>query len=353
MHVCVLGGGLAGTLLAWRLCGEPYGCEVDLFAGPSVPDATAASVGAVRAYETDPRQRALATESLVELLNSGVLRLWSGYRRVPSTYLRSFVDPAEIAGIEAVLPGSAHLADVRELTAAGFAGLGPDTVAVVERESGYVDPHALRHAVLGELARNPWFRLRTELARPGGDARVAVHGTTLTYDALVLATGAWTPGLVGAADVVDAYRVEAIQYALHPASGTLPTVFVDEATGLYGRPAGPDTMLLGVPVSAHGGPPTGGPVELRLTERAVTLAAHRLPGLRLGPPTRIVRGAGCCTEPPILQLRHVPGRAGVHTFTGGSGASVTTVLTASRIAAHDITAPTHEVTTLPWSNPSR
>lgn len=356
MRVCIVGGGLAGTLLAWRLAGTGAGSEVDLVLGDAGPDATSASGGGVRAYETHPVQRALATQSLVELLDSAVLRLWAGYRRTGSTYLRGPwpAAAAELAGIEAVLPGSAHLADAAELRRAGWDGLDDGAVAVVERQAGYVDPQALRHAVRAELARHPAVRLRPGRAVLGEAPSCTVDGVAVGCDVLVVAAGAWTPALLGLAGGgppgPGELRVKAIQYALHPATGTLPPIFVDEFTGLYGRPAGAGTVLLGVPVSRYGGPPSGGEIEPYLTRQAAALAAHRLPGLRLGPATRLVRAGDCYTDPPVLGLHPVPGRAHTYTFTGGSGGSVKTALAASRIAAHHLTE--HHATSAHGRNPS-
>ncbi len=88
MRVRVVGGGLAGSLLAWRLAQLP-GTRVELLTGPlRAADATAASGGAVRAYDALPEQRQLAIESLVELLASPVLREWAQYRETGFAYLR-------------------------------------------------------------------------------------------------------------------------------------------------------------------------------------------------------------------------------------------------------------------------
>ncbi len=54
MQVSVLGGGLAGALLAWRLARQPGVGRVSLAPGPARDrDATAASGGAVRGYEIE------------------------------------------------------------------------------------------------------------------------------------------------------------------------------------------------------------------------------------------------------------------------------------------------------------
>src|SRR5260370_1023326 len=150
MRVCVAGGGLAGSLLAWRLA-QRAGTEVDLMTGlPSVTDATTASGGAVRAYEPLPVLRELAIASLAELLASRVLRQWAGYRETGFAYLRETRAglPAELAEIERGLPGSAELISPAEVfrPAGGGPGWTGDGSGVVVRErlAGYISPARLR-----------------------------------------------------------------------------------------------------------------------------------------------------------------------------------------------------------------
>lgn len=346
MRICIIGGGLAGTLLAWRLCRADHSLRIDLITGDTTGgtrgwDATAASGGAVRAYERHPVARALATASLVELLGSEVLRAWSRYVRVGSVYLRPawWEGPAEVAAINRVVPGSARLSGAYELRRLGWGAVGDGTVAVIEAQAGYVDPDALRHALRAELARHAAVRVEPVVAVPvphgtGNGVTCRVGGETRRYDLLVIAAGGWTPALLAAAfpGAAAGYRIKAIQYALHPATGRPPTVFVDEITGLYGRPVGHDKMLLGVPVPVFGGSPRGGDPEPDLAAEAGCLAERRLPEMRLGPHTRLVRAADCYADPPTFALRPVAGHRGVFTFTGGSGGSVKTALAASRLA---------------------
>src|SRR5690242_3378579 len=135
MRLCIVGGGLVGATLAWRMAGAATGWRVELAADGARPDATAASGGAVRGYETDPEQRWLALASLAELLGSHTLRTWTDFHPVESTYLRAGVDglAAAAAEIEHALPGSVELVEAGELARRGWADVPPDAVAVVER----------------------------------------------------------------------------------------------------------------------------------------------------------------------------------------------------------------------------
>ena len=97
--------------------------EVLLAPGPAREyDATRASGGAVRGYETAPAQRRLALDSMAELAADPILRHWSGYTRCGSMYLPADPRglPAALTEIEAVLPGSAALLDSAELTRRGW-----------------------------------------------------------------------------------------------------------------------------------------------------------------------------------------------------------------------------------------
>lgn len=348
MRTCIVGGGLAGALLAWRLAQAAPGHQIDLVLGRRCrADATAASGGAVRGYERDPEQRRLATASLAELLASPTLRRWSRYRRVDSVYLPTGapVDPAELAEVERLLPGS-----VQPLSASGLARLGwsevhPDAVAVHEHRAGYLAPHRLREAVLADLAAHRRVRLRPVAVESfgttaGGGVTCRTAGRTDAYDQLVVAAGAWTPRLLGSAGLpASGYRTKSIQYTIYRTGDWRPPMFVDEVIDLYGRPAADGELLLGLPTDQWGVDPDQPPVTPQLHEAAVTLAHTRFPKLRLGPAVRTVAASDCYgTHPMSLRPVGDPGRR-LFTFTGGAGGSVKTVLAATREAAAPLASP--------------
>jgi glycine/D-amino acid oxidase-like deaminating enzyme len=386
VRVLVIGGGLAGSLLAWRLAQRP-GTAVEVrtghagtggageAGGTGGADATAASGGAVRAYDTLPEQRELAIASLVELLGSPVLRAWAGYRETGFAYLRHRAAvlgadaalAAEVAEIERALPGSADLTTPAEAFGAsgasgafGGQGAGPgwagdDTRVVVrERRAGQTSPGGLRDAVLADLAARPRAVLRDA---PLDRLTVAI---AREYDAVVLAAGAWTPALLRASGLpAGGYRTRSIQYTVYDAGPVRPPAFTDEETGLYGLPTADGGLLLGVPTREWDAPPGATSVVLSQPgqaasqpdqpasrpgqtapqpDRAARLAAECFPRLKLGDARRRVGAADCYCDPPVLALRRVSGPVPrLFTFTGGSGGCAKSALAASQRAAGELT----------------
>ncbi len=337
MRACIVGGGLAGSLLAWRLS-RTAGWDVELVAaGPPAGggDATAASGGAVRAYEEDPGQRRLAAESLVELLASPTLRRWADFHEGPAVSLRRDATglTGALAGIEALLPGSAEVVDRGELERAGWAGLHDGAAGLRERRAGYLSPARLRDAVLADCAARVSIRdgrIGTVAVRP--DGRVRCGGRD--HDVVVLAAGPWTPAVLAAAGLPAAgYRTKAIQYAVHRVSGWRPTQFVDGVTGLFGRPTADGGLLLGLPTERWDVDPDHPPVDPALPAAAADLVRARFPALRLGAAAPPVAASDCYAGTPGLDLRRVVDTHPLFTFTGGAGGSAKTALAASARAA--------------------
>jgi glycine/D-amino acid oxidase-like deaminating enzyme len=308
--VGIVGGGIAGALLGRRLA--LAGARVTVYTAPGLPpDATAASGGLTRGFETDLERCRLAADSLAELRADPALAAAAGYRELGSAYLLA-ADPSVevlVKEVDARLPGSVSVVEPP------WSDVPAGAVAVFERHAGYLSPAALRGWALAGLAVEP---------APADPLSLAGR-----VDALVLATGRWTPALLAAAGLPAlGLRTKAIQYALHPARGWIPPVFVDELTGLWARPAAGDQVLLGVP-SARWDPVTPAP-EPGLVAAAARAAYLRF-GVDVGEPTAVVTAADAYADPPVLALR--PVAEGVFTFTGGSGGAAKYALAASRIAA--------------------
>jgi glycine/D-amino acid oxidase-like deaminating enzyme len=168
------------------------------------------------------------------------------------------------------------------------------------------------------------------MSRLDGDAVVLSDGRRLTADIVVIAAGAWTPALLGTSDLPTSLRTKHIQYSWFEAEATALPAFVDETTGLYGRPGDDGRILAGLPSVRWDIDPQAPPPDLGLAAETEAAARRRLPGL-IGYRSKTVSAADCSSDPPGLKLRHVTGA--VHTFTGGSGGAAKTALAASRIAA--------------------
>jgi len=317
MRICVAGGGLAGTLLAWRLSARA-GVRIRLLTGiPGAGDATGASGGLVRGFEPDPWNAAAATRSLVELYSDDTLREMAGYRETGSVY---FPATPSVVG---ELPGS--VLDTTEV-AKRFGISAPPGLAIVERRAGFIRPDRLRHRILAVLPD-----LGVEVV-PG-----ALHELrTVDSDVVVLATGPWTGRLLTAAGLAaTGLRTKAIQYTVYRADGRVPPSFVDEHSGLYGRPAGPGQVLLGLPTRRWDAEP-GGQVREAEAREVAAVAGRVLPRLRLVTPVRTVAAVDAYAPDGRLRLRSVPGADGLFTFTGGSGGAAKTALAATACAATEL-----------------
>ncbi|TQF01415.1 FAD-binding oxidoreductase [Kitasatospora acidiphila] len=339
MRTAIVGGGLAGAVLAWRL--TELGLKPTVFTSEQgrSADATQASGGLLRGFEPDPAAARAAAESLAELRGSPLLRSWAGYRELDSTVvLPPGTDRSSVAAVlrllDELLPGSAELRELPDLKP--FLGLPPDTVAVVERHAGYLSPAALRDAML-EQAVLAGAVVRTDpvvRVGPEGAVRTAA-GTGVGYDTVVLATGPWTPSLLAAWGFpAGGLRAKQIQYTL--GRGTPPGLgaFVDETSGLYGRPFGSGRFLLGLPTDRWDVDPTALRTDSELVQRVAGCAKARLGSDSWpGADAVTVAAADCYAPSGGLRLRSCLPGSPVLTFTGGTGGAAKYALGAGRSAA--------------------
>ncbi|WP_194922898.1 FAD-dependent oxidoreductase [Catenulispora pinisilvae] len=348
-RVCVIGAGLAGAALAWRLaCSRCSGTEITLVGDSSEGrrDASRTSGGLVRAFDVDPWHRGNAEAGLAELLADPLLRKWAGYRRAGSTYILDTSRPDQLAALAAARAmAGVRIAEAAELAAEGWRGLPDHAVAAFEHEAGYISPHEFRKALTVDFAVRSGSVLLAgpvvdlERTHSGGSWNVRTpDGGSREYDVVVLATGAWTPALLHRQGWRAAgLTTKAIQYTLVEVAGHRPAPFIDETSGLFGRPAADGVMLLGVPTESWGVDPDRLDTDPELTDRALHLAAERLPGLTPTARLRTVVAADCYGDRAGLTLEPVAAAGGgVFTFSAGSGGSAKTVLPASTHAAEQL-----------------
>jgi glycine/D-amino acid oxidase-like deaminating enzyme len=341
VRIAVVGGGIAGALLAWRLCRAPHQARVGLFTGDmtGATDATGASGGLVRGFETDQTLCRMAAESMAELRGSRQLRHWAGYREIGSVYLLPFA--TSLASVVEIvhewMPGSAGVASAAQLRQRyPFRNLPEGTVGVVERRAGYISPGQLRDAVLGVLSGSRIEISPEEITgvTPNPAVRFA-DGRQLGYDAVVVAAGGWTPQLLASSGLTQSgLRTKHIQYTLCAAHMPGTSAFVDDTSGLYGRPALGNTLLVGLSGDLWGIPPGVVAPDHELAARMLGLARRRL-GVTVDDraPVHTVAAVDCYHEPSGLALRRVVPHTELFTFTGGSGGAAKTALAASRAAA--------------------
>ena len=339
MRVVFVGAGIAGALLAWRLHRSRPGVGVEVYAAtPPGPDATGASGGLVRGFDRDAVAGRLAAISLAELRGDARLLAAAAYREVGSVYLLPpGSDPTgSVRLVEELLPGSAAVLTGAEITGRWpFRDLPAGTVAVAERDAGYLSPARLRDAVLGWLA-DAGVAVRT-VAVAGVEPTPAVRvadGGTVACDVVVVAAGPWTPAVLRSSALPgQGLRTRQIQYQLYREGAAGLGAFVDDTCGLYGRPDGAGRMLLGVPGDRWDVEPGVVPADPAKIDLTADRARRRLGLPAGGRPVRTVASCDCYHEQPGLALRQVLAGAPVFTFTGGCGGAAKTVLAASTAAA--------------------
>jgi glycine/D-amino acid oxidase-like deaminating enzyme len=337
VRIAVVGGGIAGALLTWRLGGAFRRVRVDLYVAGTA-DASGASGGLVRGFETDQALCRMAAESLAELRGSRLLREWAGYQEIGSVYVLPLA--ADLAGLVDLvherIPGSARIASGEQLQHEyPFRDLPDGTVGVVERHAGYLSPGQFRQAVLASSSARI-RRISGPITAVTTDP--AVHlcdGRRVRYDAVVVAAGAWTPHLLTSSGLPRGQlRTKQIQYTLCAASLRGVGAFVDDTSGIYGRPNSADTVLVGLPGDRWDPHPEEVVPDPDLAARVLAVARTRL-GMTVPPgaASRTVAAADCYHEPSGLALRRIVPGFDLFTFTGGSGGAAKTALAASRSAA--------------------
>ncbi|WP_245687048.1 NAD(P)/FAD-dependent oxidoreductase [Streptacidiphilus griseoplanus] len=335
----MVGGGVAGSFLARCLYGSASGADITVFTGGTPADATGASGGMVRGFETGLDECRTAAQSMAELRADPWLSEAARYRETGSTYLLPpGADPADqVKLLEELLPGSAEVLPGGAAAARlGLHGIPPGTLAVVERLAGHISPDQVRTAVLRRLADNGVPVLPTRVRGVTEQAGVLLpDGALHRFDLVVVAAGGWTPALLP--EPSGLFRTKRIQYGTYRPDRPVPGVFVDDNSGLYGRPLDGGGLLLGLGSEEWDVSPDAVPPDLALAERVAAAGAGLLQvppeSLR---PDRLVASFDCYAPSGGLRLRTVPRTRGVFTFTGGSGGAAKTAPAASRAAAAEL-----------------
>jgi glycine/D-amino acid oxidase-like deaminating enzyme len=342
-RIAVVGAGLGGALLAWRLTAYP-GLQVEVFAGDpgtTTSAATTASGGLVRAYDPNASRCLAAAASLAELRGSPALRRRAGYQEAGSLHLlMPGADPAERVGvIDELLPGSAEVLDRTDLARRyPFRDLERGVVGVAERHAGWFSPARLCTRTLEGIARAgvTVHRCTVRAVDPGPTVRRA-DGSEIASDIVVLAAGSYTPALLARSGLPNTtLRTKQVQYTVHDVDLGHLGAFVDDNSGLYGRPAGPGRFLLGLPSGRWDVDPSVPRRDDHLAAAVVRCAGRRL-GVRMIGAGQTVTSTDCYHDLAGLALRDASAGSSIYTFTGGSGGAAKSALAASRAAAAVLT----------------
>jgi glycine/D-amino acid oxidase-like deaminating enzyme len=140
---------------------------------------------------------------------------------------------------------------------------------------------------------------------------------------VVLATAAWTPGLLSGTVLSERRAVRSrsiqVEHLRAPGAGLLPAL-VDPTTGLYGRPA-EDGFLLGLPTDAWDADPDADePWDAGRAPRTSSVACRRMPWLETAEIDGGVRGCDGYTATGRGLLGPADGSEGLVLATGWSGA---------------------------------
>ncbi|MGQ0772941.1 MAG: NAD(P)/FAD-dependent oxidoreductase [Pseudonocardiales bacterium] len=267
-RIAIVGGGVGGAAILEALTRAGIG-QLTLFEKEyASAGATGLSGGLVRVYHTDPFLSNLAAESVPGLrLLDRALSSSIGYVQAGSLYLEAdHRVPRMLEEVERLReccdrppyewPLRVLLPDEGKARFPAFewAGVG---AAVYEELAGYASPRQTTKALLNlaisrgaEVAEGiPVIEIQTRRGRVVG-VRLASSSfapDVVAADIVVVAAGAWSRDLLKGLGLAVPLRTKRIQYNfLRVAGAPRHPAFIDDTTGVYGRPHELDTSLIGM-----------------------------------------------------------------------------------------------------------
>ncbi|RKT89012.1 sarcosine oxidase subunit beta [Saccharopolyspora antimicrobica] len=333
VDVIVVGAGVVGSSTAFHLA-ESGANVVVLDPQQGFGGQTPRSGGIVRDHHATTVEADLARESLTEYYESWSTRIGGacGFTRTGFAYLADEGDAEALRANVAML--RAHGVPDELLTPEELAELEPAisteaiSVASYEERSGYADPAAttisLQQAARRRGARFERLRVSALVEESGRVVGVRAQNGVRRADAVVLATGAWTPRLTATVGLDLPIRPARIQVMLYerPYELTTHLTMTDVANDIYLRPTAdrctlvgrhaPEREWLDDPDADSGEPDTDFVAE------GLARLGRRIPAMAEAP-YRLGRTCALDITPdgrPILGPSEVPG---LHLAVGWSG----------------------------------
>jgi sarcosine oxidase subunit beta len=247
--ILIVGGGVMGASIAWRLAQRRAGRVVLLEKSFLGAGSSGKSGAIIRQHYSNRLTASMAQQSL------RVFEQFDGLVGGPPVFTRTglvvIVNEKDRAGLDANLAMQQELGiDVRLVSAEVLADIDPnarlaeDEIAAFEAEAGYVEAVQVV-ASLAAAARKEEadLRLGVEVRQivTQGSKIVGVETNEGRYNcgALVLATGPWAAGLgkdIGLKLPVQACRTQVALYRRPPDFGRRSSVYADFVQGVYFKP---------------------------------------------------------------------------------------------------------------------
>ncbi|HEU0090078.1 MAG TPA: FAD-dependent oxidoreductase [Pseudonocardiaceae bacterium] len=348
-RIAIVGGGVGGAAILEALTRAGLGRPALFEQAAAGTGATGLSGGLMRIYHTDPFLSDLAVQSVPALRKLGRALAPGGYVQAGSLYLEpDHRVPDLLAEVErlrgrcdwplrVLLPGEGQ-ARFPEFE---WAGVG---AAVYEKLAGYANPRQITTALLSLAAargavvaeRTPVLEIETHRGRVTG---VRLAASSFAADIVVLAAGAWSHDLLTALGLAAPLRTKRIQYNFFLASAApRHPAFIDDTTGIYGRPHEPGTSLIGMALDEW-----DVPVQPAAANPATSAAIHdaalqRVPWLTGARATGGVSGFDAYTPDGHALLEFHDQVEGLFVATGGNGGGFKMALGIGRRVAAALTA---------------
>ena len=331
--VVVIGGGVSGASITYALAAR--GARVTLVEkGALASGASGRSSALVRMHYTNEWDARLAWASFP------VFRDWSERMGGPPVFtrtgflnlvghayadhLRRNVETLRGIGINTVALSPGEVARLQP-----FVDVEDVGAAAYEPDSGYANPvdtvagFARRARELGARILE-WTTVTRVIRRETRVIGVATDREPIDAGAVVVAAGAWAPGLCAELGVAVPARVKAIDTALvtrPPDLGEPHMSIIDNVQGTYLRPESGGLTIVGVPCPAWDVDPdhegTGlGPAA---AAEGARLLMHRIPGMEHATLARGFRAYDCYSSDRHAILDRVPGVDGLYLATAFSG----------------------------------